>query len=173
MSDNKDNHAVKRNTCLRALDKLLLCLKEGQWIFVPKNEEEATALNGLCTAVDISFDDLTTICHYLKLMQTKSAAERSNSKFLWRSGSISKDNSLMCLVTTTTLLFRKLRAFSMTKGNQILSFSVEVVLNVKATQFLYGLTALLLEESFTPRSNHSPQAMLGQNKDPTPKKRSN
>jgi hypothetical protein len=71
MSDNKDNNSVKRNTCLQALDKLLLHLKEGQWIFVPKNKEDVTALNILCTADDISFDDLTAICHYLKLMQTK------------------------------------------------------------------------------------------------------
>jgi hypothetical protein len=71
MSDSDDNTDVQRVTCLRAQNKLLFRLVEGQWIFVPKNELEATALNSLCTAVDIAFNDLSTICHYLKLVQTK------------------------------------------------------------------------------------------------------
>ena len=38
----------------------------------------------------------------------------------------------------------------MIKVAQILSFSVEVALTLTVTPFLYGLTVLLLEESFTP-----------------------
>jgi hypothetical protein len=44
MSRNDGIGNVQRDTCLRAMNKLLFRLVEGQWIFVPKNEQEATVL---------------------------------------------------------------------------------------------------------------------------------
>ena len=89
--NNEEDGDIQGETCLWAINKLLFRLVEGQWIFVPKNEQEATALNSLCVAVDIAFNDLSTICLYLKLMHERSRKGKQQIQVL-----VEKWDQLQC-----------------------------------------------------------------------------
>lgn len=69
---------VRKKSAHWVLGSLLLRVKCGRWIFVPRNEFEAMAENSLSTVLSVTFKELRTTCFNSGHMRVK---ERSIDEF--------------------------------------------------------------------------------------------